>query len=60
MSNKLLYDGKHPNKELSNKWYTFMCHSILKDILKLENDIDSQSSDEEDSWDFKRAHTICE
>lgn len=53
MNYKMLYDGVHPNMELSNKWYHFLCKSVELDLQDIE-DSSTDSEDDSQSWDFKR------
>lgn len=60
-----LYDGVHPNVQLSEKWFRFLCTSIESDLKEFNQktlpvSIESESSEEDsdcetpDSWDYKR------
>ena len=49
-----LYDGVHPNEELSTKWYSFMLSSVLHDIINITDVYQEEESGEDDTWDFKR------
>ena len=50
-SYSLFYDGVHPQSSLATKWYTYMCESVVKDLNPA---YESDSSEEHDTWDFKR------
>jgi hypothetical protein len=49
-----LYDGVHPNDDLSHKWYSFMCHCLSIEILQASLSDSESDTDDEASWDFKR------
>lgn len=60
-----LYDGVHPNVQLSEKWFRFLCTSIESDLKEFHQEPlaaspESESSEEDSdyetpgSWDYKR------
>lgn len=57
MSFKHLYDGVHPDTELSKKWFHFMCLSLSISVNSNANVFikDNDSDQESGSWDFKRS-----
>jgi hypothetical protein len=54
ISYKDLYDGVHPNDNLRNKWFYFMCLSINNSFQFVNEEQDDSDSDSDHSWDFKR------
>lgn len=50
-----LYDGVHPDTELSNKWFHFMCLSLPSSVNSNVFIEDNDSNQELGSWDFKRS-----
>lgn len=57
LSFKHLYDGVHPDSELSDKWFHFMCLSLSSSVNSNANVLieDNDSDQESGSWDFKRS-----
>ena len=47
------YDGVHPNLPMADKWFADMCSSVLHDLRNGMVFEDSDSNDDEDSWNFK-------
>jgi hypothetical protein len=52
-----LYDGVHPDQYLSDKWFGYLCWSVIQDVCEHTSpDTESSDSDTENdrTWDFKR------